>query len=377
MKRWHKQLATIVGIVIPAIVVLILVAARATSPVAANPPPTATDLSTPTPTETVTVTSTPTATGTPTPSPTPTPLCNPTSAPAPPNLSPTKMSLRVYCDTDKSGLICDVGPVGRKCDIDTGTDFAVEVVASGPPELGYSAFKVVVQYEGNVTLIPQPDLGESKAPKCNIGTESVSPGRYVLSCKIIVPGSGNLTTFNGAIANVHFTCDGGPAQIDIVAGPASNGSYYALPGSTDPVAIPLDSTLKGDAPVADSVHINCNPAPEKLPEPGDTDGDGCSDQRENGPDETLGGRRDFLNPYDFYDVAGPGGGPPDGTIDLFADVLGVILHYSPNGGPPYDVNFDRGPSAGPNPWNLTAPDGSIDLFTDVLGVIVQFGHDCA
>ncbi len=264
MRRLHKQMAAIAGTVIPAIVVLILVAARATSPVAANPAPTATDASTPTATLTATITSTPTATGTPTPTPTPTPLCNPTSAPAPPNLSPTKMSLRVYCDPDKTGLICDVGQVGRKCDIDTDTDFAVEVVASGPPELGYSAFKVVVQYEGNVTLIPQPDLGESKAPKCNIGTETVSPGRYVLSCKIIVPGSGNLTTYNGAIANVQFTCNGGPAQIDIVAGPASNGSYYALPGTTDPVAIPLDSTLKGDAPVAEGRRAGRRFRPHQL-----------------------------------------------------------------------------------------------------------------
>ena len=382
MRRWHQQLATIAVIVIPAIVVLILVAARATSPAAANPRPTATDASTPTATLTATVTPTPTgietATPTPTltPTPTSTPFCASTAAPTPPSLNPTKMSLRVYCDTDKTGLVCDVGPVGRKCDIPTGSDFSVEVVASGPPTLGYSAFKVVVQYQGNITLIPQPDLGESKAPKCNIGTEIVSPGRYVLSCKVIVPGSGTLTTYNDAIANVQFTCNGGPAQIDIVAGAATNGSFYTQPGISEPAAIQLDSVPKGDGLVADSVHINCNPAPEKLPEPGDTDGDGCSDQRESGPDETQGGLRDFLNPYDFYDVAGSGDGPPDGVIDLFSDVLGVIQHYSPDGGPPYDVNFDRGPTTGPNPWNMTAPDGSIELFTDILGVILQHGHDC-
>ena len=51
----------------------------------------------------------------------------------------------------------------------------------------------------------------------------------------------------------------------------------------------------------------------KLPEPGDTDGDGCSDQRENGPDETLGGQRDFLNPHDFYDVAGSPLPPQNGA----------------------------------------------------------------
>ncbi|MEE8369449.1 MAG: penicillin acylase family protein, partial [Dehalococcoidia bacterium] len=89
-----------------------------------------------------------------------------------------------------------------------------------------------------------------------------------------------------------------------------------------------------------------------------TDGDGCTDGQELGADELLGGQRDPTNPWDFYDVPGPGGAPPDGEIDLFNDILGVILHYSLDGGPPYDVQFDRGPSTGPNAWNMTAPDGS-------------------
>ena len=117
--------------------------------------------------------------------------------------------------------------------------------------------------------------------------------------------------------------------------------------------------------------------PTKQPDPGDTDGDGCSDQRENGLDEVLGGLRDYKNPWDFYDVLGGGGGPPDQIIDLPNDILGVIQHFAPLGTEPtYDVNFDRGPSSGPNAWNMTAPDGVIDLPNDILGVIQQFGHSC-
>ena len=48
-----------------------------------------------------------------------------------------------------------------------------------------------------------------------------------------------------------------------------------------------------------------------------------------------------------------------------------------DGNPPYDAVFDRGPSAGPNAWNMTAPDGTIDLFIDILGVILQHGHECS
>ena len=40
------------------------------------------------------------------------------------------------------------------------------------------------------------------------------------------------------------------------------------------------------------------------------------------------------------------------------------------------MRHNRGPSAGPNPWNMTAPDGVIDLPNDILGVILQFGHSC-
>ncbi|MCH8009972.1 MAG: hypothetical protein IIC91_14025 [Chloroflexi bacterium] len=63
-------------------------------------------------------------------------------------------------------------------------------------------------------------------------------------------------------------------------------------------------------------------------------------------------------------------------IDLPNDILGVILHFSPQGAPPYDVRFDRGPQIGANVWNMGPPDGAVDLPNDILGVILQFGHNC-
>ena len=109
----------------------------------------------------------------------------------------------------------------------------------------------------------------------------------------------------------------------------------------------------------------------------DTDGDGCRDGAEEGTDEMFGGLRDSLNPWDFYDVLGPDGGPPDQIIDLPNDILGVILRFAPLGTEPtYDVTFDRGPQIGANVWNMSAPDGVIDLPNDILGVILQFNHNC-
>ena len=147
-------------------------------------------------------------------------------------------------------------------------------------------------------------------------------------------------------------------------------------------SIPITTVQQGEAKVADSLTITCGGElvlPTDTPQPidlSDTDGDGCSDQREYGPDQMLGGMRNYLNPNDFYDVLGAGGGPPDGIVDLPNDILGVILRFAPDGAAPYDVAYDRGPSAGPNPWNMTAPDGVIDLPNDTLGVILQFNHDC-
>ena len=108
----------------------------------------------------------------------------------------------------------------------------------------------------------------------------------------------------------------------------------------------------------------------ELAFPGDSDGDGCPDANENQGKSAVanGGGRDSLDPWDWYDVN------QDGVIDLINDIIGVIGHWQPiaGGASPYDIAFDRGPSAGPNPWNTTAPDGIIDLVNDIIGVIHQW-----
>ena len=105
----------------------------------------------------------------------------------------------------------------------------------------------------------------------------------------------------------------------------------------------------------------------------DSDKDGCIDGGELGSDEMLGGLRDPLDPWDYYDVYGSGQSLTlDGVIDLPNDILGVIQHFAPQGQPPYDARFDRSPQIGPHHWNRGAPDGVIDLPNDILGVILQF-----
>ncbi len=71
--------------------------------------------------------------------------------------------------------------------------------------------------------------------------------------------------------------------------------------------------------------------PTKQPAPADTDGDGCSDEAENGPDVALGGQRDYLYFWDFYDVwthpaDDPLGWERNGLINIF-DIIQVAAQF--------------------------------------------------
>lgn len=104
----------------------------------------------------------------------------------------------------------------------------------------------------------------------------------------------------------------------------------------------------------------------------DTDGDGCGDDEELGTDAGLGGRRNPLNPWDFYDVNG------DGVINLLDDVYAVVAGFGTAAGANYLAQADRSPPPpGVEPWNLGPPDGTINVADDIVAVVTQFGHRCA
>ncbi|MEX2159162.1 MAG: flexitail domain-containing putative surface protein [Dehalococcoidia bacterium] len=131
--------------------------------------------------------------------------------------------------------------------------------------------------------------------------------------------------------------------------------------------------------VVDSFSINAAPPPQ--PAPADTDLDGCTDEQEAALDEEHGGRRDYLNKWDFYDTDG------NKTIDLFVDIFSVANAFGlQQGDPGYDPALDRSPPVSaavePDPtkreaWDMGPPSGTIDLFTDIFGAALQFGHTCA
>ena len=171
------------------------------------------------------------------------------------------MAIQVYEDKDKTMLVCDVGVVGRKCDVTGGSSFSLDILASSPPASGFSAYRIVLQYSANLNIVQQPGVEENRAPICDLPNETKNSGLYTLSCKIVPSGSGEVSDYSGVLANVHFACkpEFGAGQIDIVGGLGAGASVYTQPGTTDPVPIYLKSQDKGGKPVVDSVEVNCIP----------------------------------------------------------------------------------------------------------------------
>jgi hypothetical protein len=136
--------------------------------------------------------------------------------------------------------------------------------------------------------------------------------------------------------------------------------------------------------------LHCSDAICSGGQPGvpDLDQDGCTDLEELQPpqDVAFGGGRNPKSFWDFFDVPTGVSNIRDSSIsslDLFA-VLGRFgeagdPNIDPLSTPPatgYHTAFDRGPSAGPSVWNVTAANGSI-ASTDIFSILAQFGHACA
>jgi acyl-homoserine lactone acylase PvdQ len=102
-----------------------------------------------------------------------------------------------------------------------------------------------------------------------------------------------------------------------------------------------------------------------------TDGDGCLDVRELGPDELLGGRRDPTNPWDYFNPTGDG----QNRVD---DILAVVEHYYLAAGEPgYSETYDRSAilETALEPWRFGPPSGRI-LVDDILHAVHSYYHDC-
>ena len=126
---------------------------------------------------------------------------------------------------------------------------------------------------------------------------------------------------------------------------------------------------------------------------GDSDGDGCTDFAEHGTAAVLGGQRDHLDYWDFFDTPNASN-YRDRHVDI-TDIAALVLRFGTVSNPPlteeealsealtappdrtsYHAAFDRGgPIPGEDLWDLQPPDGAINII-DIGAAIVQFGHTC-
>jgi alpha-tubulin suppressor-like RCC1 family protein len=328
-----------------------------------------------TPTLTHTATLTPYNTPKPTKTPAPTPTANGTAT----------GSLIVDADCeDPLGPPKDSTLAAQRTAL-VGTTFHICVTA-GFPSSSAAGFHLRIHWtEAFLNLVPraasvndvwqdQPS-GDGGPPNGSSPTQMLGPAddkmgddAYVLLQSVDALGQDSAPPYQGPVTQFEFTCQAhGSAIIELRDPGLSGGSSYISGGS------PIKTTLK-------PAFITC------LDPAIDSDVDGCTNSRELGTPPNLGGQRDPFRFWDVFDTPTGANGAKDKTVsglDFFA-LLGrfgamgspTIDPLSlPPPAPAYHTAYDRGPSSGPNVWNLMEANGSIGG-TDFFAVLGQFGLNC-
>ena len=236
------------------------------------------------------------------------------------------------------------------------TSFQVELYSS--PSCDPSGFG-----EGAVrlTTIAVNTDGLGNGPFGTTFPPEVTPG-HVITALATDPG-GNTSEFSGCVT----VTGGAPTSTPT---PTLTPTVTPTPTPTDtPTDTPTATPTETDTPTPTDTDTP-TPTPTDTPDPStDTDGDGCADVEELGPDEMLGGQRNPNYFWDFYDVTG------DKYIDII-DALLILNHFGHGpGDDAIDNLLDRD---APNPmasWQTVEMNDGIDLI-DALANLKSFGHSC-
>ncbi len=229
--------------------------------------------------------------------------------------------------------------------------------------------------EGNYYGAPNRNRGRSDPRQCIYHSPQAGSGADFTEPISILPSHCScdglaeytLDTFGGALRGNLILAGWGRNYVSRVVLAGDGRSVVSTSTLSSDLVSPLDVVVGLDGTIY-IAEFGANRISYLAP---DSDGDGCGDARELGPDPTLGGQRDPNNPFDFYDVNG------DGRVTM-SDVTAVIQSFGPASGPNYRTARDRSaPPPGGHPWELGHPDGVINLLDDVAGVIKQYGHSCS
>lgn len=270
------------------------------------------------------------------------------SSPGPTRATSTSLNFSLAIDG-----VCDTNGGEVKCDIPVNSDVDISVMIediSGIGNFAYDWLGVWIDYSGAVSSngrlsMPWPD--------CFMPTTGHGAGYESIECGAMSP-----VTYTGLVVTGSFHCAEGQGTLAL-----NHGPFQTFVSDSKGVMHYEKGT--------DVITVNCEPVmptPTKQPPPGDSDGDGCPDADENGPDEFAGGRRDYLNPWDYFNPTNDG----ENRVD---DIVAVLHHYYLDQGQPgYDEKHDR-TRIGPNDWNLGPPNGQIRV-DDIIHAVKSYFHDC-
>jgi hypothetical protein len=120
----------------------------------------------------------------------------------------------------------------------------------------------------------------------------------------------------------------------------------------------------------------------------DTDKDGCTDVEEMGPNNMLGGQRNRLLFWDFFDTP-TGPSLQRDKVATVADIAAVVSRFGatgstaidplsmPGAAPAYHTAYDRTDDPGSaDRWKLLGPNGSLTI-EDIVMEVNQFGTTCS
>ena len=237
------------------------------------------------------------------------------------------------------------------CNVRAGSTFMARFYLNSLPVLDngdYEAAQMALNYDG-VSPTPPVDFiwPDCTGPASNL---SQHPGTVYVACVVLVDTS----TYVGPMWEVPFVCD-------------SSGSLTLVhgTGTLDTWLYDTDRIAEGEG-TTESLTINCL-SPQAYPV--DTDGDGCPDMKEEGLMVSLGGMRDFLNPWDYFNPTHDGKNRVD-------DILQTVYQFFIDQGNPYYTQDTDRTLIGPMLWNLGPPDGT-QRSQDILLSNKQFFHDCS
>ena len=280
---------------------------------------------------------------------------------------------------------CDARAFGIQtvCSYPLGADFRLDVHITKPPRSGYWGFQAKVSWDDPwLSYQPRPrSRDEVLSDECVVlarthypydPDDKANPSEppYVLFACIPFPLPDEGLTTTGPVLRFTFRCiqDGLP-NLRLVSSndDAQLGTHF------------LSGTLPVD-PLLTPAQVVCGTGGTT-----DTDGDGCTDGTELSSAAPLGGQRDPLDYWDFYDT--PDGSKTRDKVVSAGDISRVVQRFggtgdasaSPLSTPPdsgYHPSFDRGGRAGAHTWNQAPANGSVTA-ADVAAAAGQLGHSCA